>query len=111
MRPAAVSLSAQPSLPTVADGNAVRCSDGNTTGADGTDYCSNDGAPCSSKPADLDHGVLVVGYGAFAAKDGKDWDVFYVRATTTRLGLGSLSLSSALCFVVRSTEVHFGFAS
>ena len=88
----------------------MRCSDGNTTGADGTDYCSNDGAPCSSKPADLDHGVLVVGYGAFAAKDGKDWDVFYVRAT--RIGLGSLSLSSALCFLVNPrTEMHFGFAS
>ena len=63
----------------VADDAAAVRSDGNTTGADGTDYCSNSGAPCSSKPADLDHGVLVVGYGAFAAKDGKDWDVFYVR--------------------------------
>ena len=88
-----------PRLPTVADDAAAVRSDGNTTGADGTDYCSNDGAPCSSKPADLDHGVLVVGYGAFAAKDGKDWDVFYVRAATTHLGLGSLSSSSALCFL------------
>ena len=30
---------------------------GNSTGPDGKDYCSNSGAPCSSKPEDLDHGA------------------------------------------------------
>ena len=76
---------------------------GNTTGADGKDYCSNDGSPCSSKPVDLDHGVsplflihlaydnvhrlsvgltagvLVVGYGQATPPGGKEWDVWYVK--------------------------------
>ena len=52
---------------------------GNTTGADGKDYCSDSGEPCSSKPADLDHGVLVVGYGSHTPPGGKPWDVWYVK--------------------------------